>query len=600
MKPGSVGSPGALPGRTPLRPVPLSRVELASIALAAVALVLGLLSFLGGPDPQTRSPHAALLRTVQLFVLQLGPADLHGWPGWIAAFAAPVAAVLGAGSLLDRLVKAAMAKPRPPDRRGVTDVFLGGGRMATEIALSQLASQPGTVVQCLDPNPACELGAVRHPGVLPLLIGSATIADDLLRAGVDRAPRVWVTCGSDELQLRVLSVMAKLPVAAACGEPIQQKWLVDVDSRSMVHAAEIMLGGASQAAGAGHGRGAVPASTPGAAQPQIRRDILYFNQERLAVRRLFREHGPRIDPEAAAPLHVAVLGSGAVAQAIVLHAIQHLVTDPRPARAVHITWFGLDAAREWRHLQRVHPVLGDPAVQAASLRELLPLAHVQTVDCDETAVSLGDWERAAGHCPFAIVYAAAHDSLQTALAARQAVRLQWALSGADRHVPVIACFPDARPAEHSDEHVIEIEAARRTPFETFWVFEGVLRGGERYPGEQQDIDSRIPAEKLGKAEWQLWSTRSRQDHLELVASVLKRGGRLSAARIADIEHRRYRVERLLEGWLPASDDASATLGEARCKQLHLNAKIAQPREHDEWWDRYLKDLSGAAAEQEHA
>lgn len=580
------------PDRRALGPVPLSRLELASIALALAALTLGLYSFLSGPDPQTQSPQAAILRTLQLFVLQLGPADLHGWAGWVAVFAAPVAAVLGAGSLLDRLVKAAMAKPRPPNRTRVTDLFLGGGRMASEIALSQLAARPGTVVQCLDVNPACELGAVQHPGVLPLLVGSAAVADELLRAGVDRAERVWVTCGSDEQQLRVLSVMAKLPAATL--RP-GQKWLVDMESRTMVHTAELMFGATGQAAGTGQGQAAAPASINGLTRVQQRPDIRYFNQERLAVRRLFREHGPRIDPGAAAPLHVAVLGTGAVAQAIVLQAIRHLVTDPRPDRAVRITWFGLHAEREWRTLRQVYPVLGDPTLQGASLRDLLPLAHVRTVDCDETTMPLGDWERARADGPFAVVYAAAQDSLKTALAARQAVRLQWAGSGTDRHVPVIACFPDARPIEGSDEHAVEIEASRSTPFEVFWVFESVLQDRENYPGEQQDELSGIPQHKRGDTEWRMWSRRSSCDHLSLVAGPLKRSARFNDARIAEIEHRRYVVERLLEGWLPAGPDARAALGDQGCKDLHLHWELTpMPATHAEFWKQYPKSASEAA------
>ena len=532
----------------------LSLLEKWAVSMALLALGLGLVGFwLDPPAEPGVAAASAVLRTLQLFLLQIGPDGLKNEWTWIAAFLAPVAALSGAGAMLERGVKAAM-NWKPDNSGSATDLFIGGGRQASRIVAATLQGDPAAKVRWLDEKADCALAKLNDPQILRPIAGNAEESKVLVQAGVRGAMRVWVTCGSDEANLRVLRTLAQLPAATL---PPSQRWLVDMKSRHMIRAAEQIF----------------KRTTGASDEPKHAARIEYFDAERLAARRLFQTYGPEFSSPEDAPLHLAVLGTGACARAIVLHAIEHLVLHEDPAKSVQISWFGSNAAQQWADLQHEYPTLNASLPPANTVQAMLPLAQVTPFDVDEQSLPLGLWQQAQTmRKRFAIVLVAGDDTVRTAMAARQATRLERA-SGytVDQGVRVVACFYGSPIRVEGQASSFEDQVAHNSGFKSFRSLEGLLSHGESYPGMEDDKTSGV-LRKPGDSEWNLWSRRKEKDHQRLVAARLKCNGTLDD-RIKGIEHRRYLVERLLDGWLPITPEMQAAMGKEKATAEYLNSAI---------------------------
>ena len=555
-------------------------------AMAALAYLLGLASFL----PADGFAGAAL-KSLQLFVINVGPGEIPDAAGWLAAILAPLAtagaAVYAFGERSWGTWQLMRLRARPAD-----DLFVGGGAAAAGVAVHRarmLAAAAASVtgpgggsrgqLVGIDLREDAPLVRVMQELDLPgfVLAGDA-LAEGALRPLLPhRAGNVWVLTGDDHRNLEVARrVRAAIESAP---RPVRQRpvrLLVDVRDRRLLRAADALYAGLDA----------------------TRLSIDFFSLPRLAARTLLREHPPQ--PGEGAP-HLLILGTGELAAALVVHAAQHCVHHEDPARCVRITLAGRDAAALLVRLRRAFPALaaggGDPM-----LAPLLPLARIEAIDCDEAGFAHADWLRLQQAQPFDVVYVACERDLDTLAAATRAAALRELTPGARAAAqPVLACLQ--QPADSVRALVPDAASAARV-VQQFDLHARCFREDETYPGEGQDRRAMIvhavhqlapdeaftaTPERVGEAGalWAVarqedfrWSDRLAADHVDIKLDLAARStgdpvlrdwrlllatdpervarsieGALRAdaglrTALARLEHRRFVAERLLEGWLP--------------------------------------------------
>lgn len=338
--------------------------------------------------------------------------------------------------------------------------------------------------------------------------------------------------------------------------------------------------------------------------------IEYFDLPRLVARRLVQLHPPPFPSPFGAPatqrprLHLCIVGGSSFAPALLVHAARHCVYSEDPAACVQLSWICTDASQRLQELYLRYPALdpanarrtsspGDPAIG-----ELLPMARIVALDAHPSFVTPAQWLSAQEETPFAMVYVTADNDLLTMDATRRALAVEDVCASLEptprtmqaRRGKIVACLTDVRSRAGSNRSLLPDSVAQ------FNVFEVCFSAGEPYPGERADRlariihlaysarDARFPtneerqaATKRWKAETDdfRWSSRYSADHIAVKLAVLGRSVesvRLegSSCRGSDtrlvlrdlleqpdvlellmrLEHRRFIVERLLDGWLP--------------------------------------------------
>ena len=553
-------------------------------AMAALACVLGLLSFV--PQDGWRG---AALKTLQLFVINVGPAEIPDPAGWLAVILAPMAtagaAIYAFGERAWRAWQLLRLRARPAD-----DLFVGGGEAAAGVAVRRArmlaagAAGSGGARGKLagidlreDAPLARAMQDLQMPGLV--VVGDALAEGALRQLQPHRAGNVWVLTGDDhrnlEVARRVRDAIESAPKPAG-QRPVRV--LVDVRERRLLRAAGALYAGLDAG----------------------RLSIDFFSLPRLAARTLLREHPPRPGDGARGP-HLLVVGTGELAAALVVHAAQHCVHDEDPAHCVRITLAGRDAPALLEGLRRSFPALaaaGGDAMQAP----LLPLARIDAVDCDEAELAHADWLRLQRAQAFDVVYVACGRDLDTLAAATRAAALRELTPGARAAVqPVVACLQ--QPADSVRALAPDIGALIGV-VQPFDLHVRCFREDEAYPGEGQDRRAMIvhavhqlpageafaatPARvREAGALWAAarqedfrWSDRLAADHIDIKLDLAARAsgdpvledwrlllvadpGRVARSMevalrgdpglrlaLARLEHRRFVAERLLEGWLP--------------------------------------------------
>ncbi len=556
-------------------------------ALAAAAFVLGFASFMADEGGLGAVPAAALL-SLQLFVINVGPEQIHGVAGWIAAILAPLAtagaAVYAFGERAWRAWQLLRLRFDPAD-----DLFVGGGETAAGVAVHRarmlLAAAGGRArgrLVGVDLREDAPLARVLQDVELPGFVLTAdALAEGALRPlQPHRAGNVWVLTGDDHRNLE-LAWRVRRAIESAAGPAGRRpvRLLVEVRDRRLLRAADALSGGLDAA----------------------RLTLDFFSLPRLAARALLREHPPLPCGVGARAPHLLVIGSGELAAALVVHAAQHCVYDEDPAHCVRITLAGPDASAMLARLQRAFPALAasspDPMLAA-----LLPLARIEALDCDEAGFVHADWLRLQREQAFDVVYVACERDLDTMAAARRAATMRELTPGALAAAqPIVACVQ--QPAESTPALAQEVLALHGL-VQRFDLHARCFREDEGYPGERQDRRAMIvhavhelpegeaftaSPERVREAAglWAgvrqedfRWSDRLAADHVDLKLDLLACASRDAALRdwrawlgadpqriaravevalrtdagmretLARLEHRRFVAERLLEGWLP--------------------------------------------------
>ena len=547
------------------------------LILAGIALALGFFGFMvQSENAGLVAIHGAALRTVQLFILNLGPSDLPNWQTRIASVIAPLTTVGATLAAFSGRLKSwrqwASLQVNPAQ-----DLYLGSGRTAAAIATSGRMPKkqtPRHIGVDLNHSTILEEEMAGHPGCF-VLQGDATLSATLRRINACGATRVWIAAGNDAqnisiLQSLILTEGNRALLSRGLGEDSSKatrRWFVDISNRDTVRLASTLF------------------KNPKAV------DIEYFNFERIAARRLMQKFAEEILPgllsiqETRPQVHICVIGSGELAEAIILQSIQQLVVSESPEHCLRLTWIAPDAGERMRRLTKKIPVLGDFPANEQLFTGLLPLALTHCLDLDECNISPLEWSDAQKKCSFSCVYVACQEELLSSGSLFRVTALRDMASVVqERIAPIVICHWNKPPS-----WITELPF---TGVMHFHVSSEIFRPGESYPGEHMDElaklihaffcsrstdekpkDSEVERHWVGLAEHMKWSSRMSADHATVKDALMakvegkgpnkQRGINLTQDEVernlpflAQLEHRRFLVERLIEGSLPLARDGS--------------------------------------------
>jgi hypothetical protein len=336
-----------------------------------------------------------------------------------------------------------------------------------------------------------------------------------------------------------------------------------------------------------------------------RGDIVWLNANAQAARSLLMRHPPASIPTTtlAHRVHIGVVGLGVFARELVLHCIRqgvHVRDEP-----LHISIFSPDADA-FRQFLECYPILM-PHGENDLLSGMLPLVTLSHIPFPSSSESLVAPLRAAeaGHGPMQAIYIAEEDDyrcLDICVSALQANCVN------NSTAEVTACI-----AGEVFSSVVEVERlleAKKIPHASLHIFhrqQDLFYRDEAYPGHRvdtmgimihaayscvaqsrgEDLETLFTTQfpqacRAAQAEWlQLdedfrRSSRHAADHLfvklrELGFRLDRREQSAEDARAAffalkqaieermtlltQLEHRRFCVERLLDGWVPTSGES---------------------------------------------
>ncbi|MDP1651558.1 MAG: NAD-binding protein [Rhodocyclaceae bacterium] len=536
--------------------------------------------------------------TLQLIVLNVDlSADQINWQLQIARFLLP--GIAAYATITSFLVLAGhhahflKLKWRPPQ-----SIFLGAGRIA--VGLSDRINNTRPVVALdldIDQTHARTLAA---QGVL-LIKGNATDSGILQKLNVARAEVIYVLTGNDQCNLDIAREIIELT-----NERDQKPHLVlSITSR-------VILGIACQDPEivAYRARGGV---------------ITWFNAPAQAARVLLGKYPPdrEIIPETSKPpLHIAIAGFGKHGQAIALQVVRTCVyADERP---VQVSVFAEDRQAYESFLLR-YPALNINRVDPAH-GGFAPLAKMHFIPHASSSTDPATVRKAQAAAPFAIVYVAMDDDYSSITAALRFAQIVRALGSTSKVICVLAGTRFGTEAE-----ALTLFEASKDTFRGVQLFHAIsssVRQGEKYPGADSDslgiavnaaYDSADSTDSVQMFEsWKKlsedfrWSSRHCADHIPVKLraigfDLIDSDGKLNDAALQEaidrnlemlecMEHRRYCIERLLDGWLYAeSTDKEA---EGQNKKQKLNRTIVPfdflPEHEPEKDRRIVRSIQTAA------
>lgn len=319
-------------------------------------------------------------------------------------------------------------------------------------------------------------------------------------------------------------------------------------------------------------------------------DVQFISIKRMAARAIFHKHPPAL--KANQPPHILIVGSSELAQCLLLHAVQHCVTHEE--KNVSITWAGKNVSEKLIHLRQQFIGLGENNIDPI-LSKILPLANIAALDCDEDELRVIQWNNAQKTQSFDAVYIACHQDDHTMSASLRVAALREITN---IQTPIIACFQQSQGSLSQGVKANEQKELPLKDNQTIHQLYGINIYNEiiqdddiNYPGEHKDYKAMIIQsvydetidlndlqntstetdydqlakkiknnwEKARKVAFNLESSRLSADHIQVKQAILDdldiRAEEIAndaAARekLANIEHRRFIAERLIQGWLP--------------------------------------------------
>jgi len=460
------------------------------------------------------------------------------------------------------------------------DLYLGAGQTAQTIIKSSglISTNRYRRQVAIDPVELTVLNEVfNNSPKCFVLQADATQFEILRKANLTETGRVWVVAGDDKRNISILENLIFterefLDTSEPKNESTKaiRRWFVDIANSDTVRLASTLF-----------------KNPPGVV-------IEYFNIERLAARSLVQDFVKNVLPPlckgpAATPiLNLCVVGSTELAEALILHSIQQLVVSENPESCLRITWIAGNASERMSQLKERIPALGDMHPNEAYFSGLLPLARVNCVDTDERNISPATWIESQKDSPFSAVYIACEDELLSGGSLLRISALRDLAAGPKpiQH-PIVLCYWDKLP-----------DWAAKVPLNGvsyFHVTGKIFRSGENYPGENMDElaklvnssysippDSPKPESSFVEMKWATldpwsrWSSRMSADHsavkdalitnwADAESDIKGRATRLTSDEVernldflAALEHRRFVIERLIEGWLPLKNNEDST------------------------------------------
>lgn len=604
------------------------RVEILAAVAFLFGLGCGLLGFwLKAPDELAwwQALPDALHSTLQLIALGVGAGETNGWLLGIARVLLPVSASLALLGLLgNSLAQWWLRVVRLRRRDHARVLIIGCGWIGAKMAAYYNAVGAQVVGVDRDPQGA-HTGVFRSLGV-PILEAEASAGSGALaRAWPERAARVVICTGDDAANLHIAAGCLRLVsppstgavrAASAAGDIAgKSRVLVCITEKSSTRAIDF---------------------DPVLARAHAAGELEFFDVAQTRARRLWTRAAPhllhpgRFTAGRVNRCHLVFFGATATAEPFVLHAARALVYDPR--ESLRITVLGADAEQARQPFLLRHPMFAaDPGSGAQAGADAgpggdggdaydgqRPIARLEFAPSSHAQIEVDALRRAHREQPIDAIYVLGGDDVESRLMMIEALRGVDFLAADSGLVPaVVVCTRDAATATAPADapsgaavHFFELDT---------WAAD-VRRDGTPpdlpVPNDYNDhLARRIKddydnAPGAGRsvpwsrtADEERWWNRHAADHASIKLALLglpaasgQADSDAQAARaaidkhydwLADLEHRRYVCERLVDGWLrrlPAG-------GQARRKLNHyrLNPTLVQAASSELPLDERKKD-----------
>lgn len=449
-------------------------------------------------------------------------------------------------------------------------VFLGAGRAASSLAKAFLSE--GTRAVALDPDiDQDHARAIKKEGAT-LLPGTAADVDTLKKLQVCNAKRIYVATDEDMRNMdTALTVMEMTPRA-------QGKKLVIRMADKAIQEAFMQHQTVKDYA--------------------AKNDVIWLDLSANAARFVLQKYPPLHSCGQERTRHIGIFGFDALGKELLLQAVRTVIVPN--GTPIHVTVFSHDA-HEMEHFLQCYPAL-DPNMQGENLYcGLAPVAQVDHVAMASKVVSPVVLQKANEKSPFSAFYISARTDHEALAITKKVAQFKIILSN---NAPVVCCLPGT-----SFETSYEVEKGRGGAFgkdvKFFHVTADQFHPWESFPGETLDacgmiineayrfvkkyekpvpIDERWPKLKSKSKREKNWlelderfrgSSRYSGDHFweklrwlgfELsegsamadassgyreaeMAELLEALGPSQVKPLMRIEHQRFLVERLLDGWV---------------------------------------------------
>ena len=441
------------------------------IVIGLIALFLGINGFggwaglLSYTEEGTTTFFKALINTLQMFVLNL-PIDgfmqinadgkvteyVLNWQVVTAGLLAPFSTI---GGLLTLFGKNSFQWCSLKFSRNTDYVFIGAGETAAGITKRLCGDCDSTLFKkllkhlgiaslfCSDSNSGSKalkyVGLDIKEGALLdhtlrtnmargfVRVGDALSDSELVKLRLHKAKNIWVSAGDDLLNIQIARrVVQQLNlISEPCKASEKIRIYVHVRDHHLTRSTELLF-------------------------PELNNKLAYIEMvsiSRMASRAIFTLCPPKLSPKHKTP-HILIVGNSLLAESLIIHTVQLCVYDEH--EKLSITWIGNNVTE--KRLALAKKFIGLADAESNLLIEIsLPLANIQTIDCDEDEITPDQWQQAQQKQDFDIVYVTcSHDDYTLAAAIRVAALRERTELENNIIQPILACFWD-RNASNDDK-----------------------------------------------------------------------------------------------------------------------------------------------------
>lgn len=526
------------------------------------SFLLGIYGFLEGVKVDFLTLSKALISTFQLFLLNVSADSIPSNTALIAAFLAPLSTIgtliLVFGKTVQTWVKQTLLLQIKP----ANYIFIGGGKTASRLAARLQANKHSKIIG-IDVSSDCSLELLINKKNINGFMIQGSGLDILTISKIDpnRAEIIFISTGDDfrniEIGRRLLSLVSKQKSS-------KMKIIIQVEDYHLARNQNLIL--------------------PDGTQRTHIIELISIN--RMAARSILNQFKPSLSfiKNHQVP-HIMIIGCSDLASSLVIHSVQHCVYhDNEP---IKITWVGSNASERLDQLKKRFLALDDQTdgEKDGLISKLLPIANITVIDTSETELHPDLWKAINITKPISNVFIASlNDDLAVCAGLRVAGLRETTVH--EYFMPIVVCQHESNMAEKTS-----------IP-ELYFVdpYEKIISDKDAYLGETSDLlaslingvyfdlhikkDSTLKDEiqfiNESKSVWHneiesgkyVWSSRLAADHISIKIQLLKLLSTLSSQELSiedtsqllekktvlealsRLEHRRFVIERLIDGWLP--------------------------------------------------
>ena len=509
-------------------------------------------------EPIVAAQHA-LIGALQLFTLNFTIADMKSWQVQIASLLSPIAlagtALVAFSGRLNHYFRLKVLTIKPAKH-----LFLGSGQTALSLKLANSVNDIENLgkyvsVDLLENSPLKDELLQNGGGFAE--VADATSIKSLILLNAIEAENVWIVSGGDKKNIQILESLIKVCELSTSKPNHTNKnlefkhkhWFVDINNAEIIKTASSLL--------------------------TIPDDVIidYFNLERLAARRLMQNFSTHIARRYAAAelskvqIHICIIGSDELSETILLQAITQLVTSEDPEKSIQITWIGSGVSAHYQDLIKRMPQIDQNASHLPPLSSLLPIAKINVFDTNEVNIQPALWKEIQSGYEFDSVFISNSDKLQMNATMLRVLALRDIVNSIGQEI--ILCH-------WSSQNDYESSNSQYKNVINFYALDEIISKGDFGLGTSLDENAKIINAHFSginlsnkdevRNKWakavpsNKWSSRMSADHMIIKKIIIDQtssnnpGSSVVTAdavnELARLEHRRFIVERIVEGWIP--------------------------------------------------